>query len=112
MTNIVLGVSLGVIAFACLYLGKGIQKYAIEGYRKEGATRGEKGKNTGVWIVGLALTGSFTFIHLFALLYAPISVIAPIEGLGLIILCIFSYFVLEEPIDRMKSYGIILIIIG
>jgi uncharacterized membrane protein len=110
--EIILGILLAVIAYACLYLGKGIQKYAIEGYTKEGATHGEKGKNTGIWIVGTILTGSFMFIHLFALKFAPISVIAPLEGLGLIILCIFSYFVLKEPIDRTKSLGITLIVVG
>ncbi len=52
------------------------------------------------------------FIHLFALKYAPISVIAPFEGLGLIILCLFSYFILKEPMDRMKFIGIILIVLG
>lgn len=110
--NIFLGILLGVIAYACLYLGKGIQKYAIEGYRKEDASRGEKGKNTGIWIFGLTLTGSFLFIHWFALRFAPISVVAPIEGLGLIVLVIFSYFVLKEPIDRIKFYGISMIVTG
>ncbi len=110
--NLPLGILLAVIAYACLYLGKGVQKYAIVGYTKKGATKGEKGKNTGIWIGGLVLTGSFMFIHLFALKYSPISVIAPFEGLGLIILCLFSFFILKEPIDRIKVCGIIMIVVG
>lgn len=62
--------------------------------------------------MGLILTGSFMFIHLFSLKYAPISVIAPFEGLGLIILCTFSYFILKESIDRIKTVGIGLVIGG
>jgi len=110
--DIFLGVMLAIIAYACLYLGKGLQKFAVVGYTKKDATRGDKGRNTGIWIGGLVLTGAFMFIHLFALKFAPISVIAPFEGLGLIILCLFSYFILKEPIERMKLYGIILIVVG
>ncbi len=110
--DMVLGIILAIIAYACLYLGKGFQKFAVVGYTKKEATRTDKGRNTGIWIGGLILTGAFMFIHLFALKFAPISVIAPFEGLGLIILCLFSYFILKEPIDRMKLYGIILIVIG
>ncbi len=112
MTNVILGVLLAVIAYASLYLGKGIQKFAIVGYTQDGVTGGEKKKNMGIWIIGLVFTGAFMFIHLFALKFAPISIIAPIEGLGLIILCLFSYFVLKEPIDRIKSVGIALIVVG
>ena len=110
--NIPLGLILAVVAYVCLYLGKGVQKFALVGYTHDGATPGEKGKNVGIWIGGLVLTGSFMFIHLFALNYAPISSIAPFEGLGLIILCLFSYFILKEPIDHMKFIGMILIVIG
>ncbi|MHA1266266.1 MAG: DMT family transporter [Candidatus Helarchaeota archaeon] len=110
--NISLGILLAVIAYTCLYLGKGIQKFAIVGYTQKDAPKGEKGKHVGIWIGGLILTGAFMFIHLFALRYAPISVIAPFEGLGLLILCIFSYFILREPIDQMKAIGIIAIITG
>lgn len=106
------GILLAVIAYACLYLGKGLQKFAVVGYTRKDATRGDKGKNTGIWIGGLILTTSFMVIHLFALKFAPISAIAPFEGLGLIILCLFSYFILKEPINRLKSSGITLIVIG
>ncbi len=110
--NIPFGIILAVIAYACLYVGKGVQKFAIVGYTQDSTTRGEKGKNVGIWIMGLVLTGAFMFIHLFALKYAPISVIAPFEGLGLVILCFFSYFILKEPIDQIKAIGITLIVIG
>ncbi|MDD1776678.1 MAG: hypothetical protein LUQ65_00810 [Candidatus Helarchaeota archaeon] len=93
-------------------MGKGLQKFAVVGYTRKDATRGDKGKNTGIWIGGLILTTSFMVIHLFALKFAPISVIAPFEGMGLIILCLFSYFVLKEPINKIKSSGITLIVIG
>ena len=52
------------------------------------------------------------FIQWIALLFAPINLIAPIEGLGLIILVIFSYYVLKEPISKYQIFAIVLIISG
>lgn len=109
--EIISGLLLGIFAYISLYLGKGIQKFAIEGYKDRGKYKG-KGKNTGIWIFGTILTSLFMFIQWIALLYAPINIIAPIEGLGLVVLVIFSYFILKESISKSQIFGIILIIIG
>jgi len=107
--NIVIGISIGVIAYVLLNLGKGIQKMAIEGFKAE---KKIKGKNSGVWIGGTILTSLYMCIQWIALFFAPINVIAPLEGLGLIVLIIFSYFVLNEDITKIEIFGIILIIFG
>ena len=109
--EIIIGLILGVIAYISQYLGKAIQKFAIEGYKHRGRYVG-KVKNTGIWIFGTLLTAIYMFIQWIALLFAPINLIAPIEGLGLIILFIFSYYVLKESISKNQIFGVVLIISG
>lgn len=109
--EIIIGLVLGIIAYVSQYLGKGVQKFAIEGYKNRGKYAG-KGKNTGIWIFGTILTSIYMFIQWIALLFAPVNLIAPIEGLGLIVLFFFSYYVLKEPIDRNQIFAVVLIISG
>lgn len=92
-----------------LYLGKGIQKYAIEGLKVD---KSIKSKHSGIWIFGLILTTSYMFVQWIALFLAPINIIAPLEGIGLIVLVLFSYYVLHEDIYKIQIIGIILIIVG
>jgi len=107
--KIILGLIIGIIAYICLYLGKGIQKYAIEGFRND---KSQKGKNKRIWIFGFALTTSYMFIQWIALLYAPLNIIIPLGGIGLVVLILFSYFVLKEDISHIQIIGIALIITG
>jgi drug/metabolite transporter (DMT)-like permease len=107
--SIVIGFIIGIIGYLLLFLGKGIQKYAIEGLKEDKTI---KSKNSGLWFVGLAMTVSFMFIHWAALIFAPINLIAPLEGLGLIVLMVFSYYVIKEDIQRIQIIGVILIIFG
>lgn len=107
--EIVIGISIGIIAYVMLNLGKGIQKMAIEGYKIDKTI---KSKSSGFWIFGTILTSLYMFIQWIALFFAPINMIAPLEGVGLIVLIIFSYFVLDEDITFTEILGIVLIIIG
>jgi drug/metabolite transporter (DMT)-like permease len=107
--NIPLGFLIGLIAYITLYLGKGIQKYAIEGLKID---KKVKSKNSGIWLVGTILTALYTLIQLVALWLAPINVVAPLEAAGLIILIVFSYFVLKEEINKNEIIEIGLIVFG
>jgi len=109
--KIIIGLSIGFIAYTLLYLGKGIQKYAIERFKDQGKVK-FKNKNTGIWIFGTILTSVYMFIQWAALFFAPINLIAPIEALGLIVLAFFSYFILKEEISKLQIIGIALIIVG
>lgn len=106
---IVVGFTIGIIAYVMLYLGKGIQKYAIEGLKVD---KSIKSKHSGIWIFGLVLTTSYMLIQWLALLFAPINIIAPLGGIGLITLLLFSYFVLKEDILKIQILGVVLIIVG
>jgi uncharacterized membrane protein len=107
--NIIIGIMLGLVAYVLLNIGKGIQKMAIEGLKID---KKLKSKNSGVWIFGTILTSIYMFIQWLALIFAPVNVIAPLEGLGLVVLIIFSYFVLNEDITKLEIFGIVLIITG
>lgn len=109
--KIIIGLSIGIIAYTLLYLGKGFQKYAIERFKDQGKVK-VKNKNTGIWIFGTILTSVYMFIQWAALFFAPINLIAPIEALGLIVLAFFSYFILKEGISKLQIIGIALIIVG
>jgi uncharacterized membrane protein len=106
---IFLGIFIGIIAYGLLYLGKVIQKYAIESFKLEKAFNK---KHSGIWIGGTILTIIFLIIHWVALLLAPVNAIAPLEGIGLISFLLFSRILLKEKIIKIEILGIIFIIIG
>ena len=58
------------------------------------------------------MTSIYVFIQWAALIFAPVNLIAPLESLGLVVLILFSYFVLKEGISNLQIVGIILILIG
>jgi drug/metabolite transporter (DMT)-like permease len=107
--GIIFGIIIGIIAYVCLDVGKGIQKYAIEGFKEDKTV---KSKNSGIWIFGTILTSLYMFIQWAALFFAPINLIAPLEGIGLVVLLIFSYYVLKEQITKIEIVGVICIIAG
>ena len=107
MNGIIIGFFIGIIAYTLLYLGKGFQKYGIEILKEEKSL-----KNSIIWIFGTILTSLYMFIQWLALLYAPINIIAPLDAFGLIILMLFSYFVLKEGVKRIEIFGIVFISLG
>ncbi len=104
-----IGLIIGILAYVLLYLGKGIQKYAIEGLKID---KSIKSKHTGTWVFGTVLTTTYFFVQWAALFFAPINIIAPLGGIGLLVLILFSYYVLHEEIHKIQIIGIIFIIIG
>ena len=109
--ELALGILFGLVAYITLYIGKGVQKYAIEGFKEE---RTIKSKHSGIWIFGTVLTASFVFIQMIPLtvFHTPMNLIAPLEGVGLISLLFFSYFTLKESISKTEIFSVILIIVG
>jgi uncharacterized membrane protein len=107
--NILLGIVIGLISYSSLYLGKGIQKLAVEGIKGAGTLRS---RHSGIWIFGTVLTALPVFIQWAALLFAPVHLIAPLEGFGLIVLVLFSRTVLKEELSLSGILGIAGIITG
>ena len=109
--ELALGILFGLIAYITLYIGKGVQKYAIEGFKED---RKIKSKHSGIWIFGTILTASFVFIQMVPLtvFHTPMNLIAPLEGIGLVSLLLFSFFVLKESISKTEILSVVLIITG
>lgn len=107
--NLVLGILIGILSYSCLYLGKGIQKMGINGIK---ARKAIKKRESGIWVLGTVLTVIPMFIQWVALFFAPVNIIAPLEGIGLIVLVVFSYFALKEKITRQEFAGIACIAAG
>lgn len=93
--RIVLGLIIGFVSYSSLYLGKGIQKYAVEGIK---TAKSFKTKHSGIWLAGTLLTALPVFLQWAALLFAPVNLIAPLEGIGLIILLIYASRRLHEQL--------------
>lgn len=107
--NIIIGITIGLTAYILVNLGRGFQKMGLEGLKTE---KKVKSKHSGIWIFGSFLAIIYMFIQWIALLFAPINVIAPLEGVGLIVLVLFSYFILHEDISKTEILGISLITLG
>lgn len=106
---LIFGLVIGFVAYLLLYIGKGLQKYSIEGLKVDKTV---KSKHSGIWIFGTILTSIYMFVQWGALLFAPVNLIAPLEGIGLVVLLLFSFYVLKEAITRIEIIGVVLIIIG
>ena len=109
--ELALGIIVGLVAYITLYIGKGVQKYAIEGFKED---RTVKSKHSGIWIFGTILTASFMLIQIIPLtvFHTPMNLIAPLEGVGLVSLLFFSFFILKESISKTEILSVILIIAG
>jgi drug/metabolite transporter (DMT)-like permease len=104
-----LGLLIGLVSYTLLYLGKGVQKYAVEGIKETGSL---KSKHSGTWLIGTAMTGLPFFIQWVALFFSPVRLIAPLEGFGLLVLLAFSMIILGERPGPAAFAGGVLIAAG
>ena len=107
--RIFLGLTIGLVSYSSLYLGKGIQKYAVEGIK---SAKTLKTKHSGIWIAGTVLTALPVFLQWAALLFAPVNLIAPLEGIGLIILLLYASRKLKENISFTEAAAAGLVTLG
>ncbi|KAF5726150.1 magnesium transporter NIPA9 [Tripterygium wilfordii] len=64
------------------------------------------------WVIGFLMDICGALLMLRALSQAPVSVIQPVSGCGLAILCVFSHFYLKEVMNAIDWTGITLAGIG
>ncbi|NHI94083.1 MAG: hypothetical protein EAX96_16455 [Candidatus Lokiarchaeota archaeon] len=105
----IVAILLGIVATMLLNIGKGVSKF---GLKKLGEKIEPKKKYTAIWIIGILITSSSVIVNIFALDFGEASIVAALAGVGLVSLIIFSYFILNENLDKIVYSGITLTICG
>ncbi|MHA1156873.1 MAG: SMR family transporter, partial [Candidatus Heimdallarchaeota archaeon] len=116
MASTVLAIIFGIISYSLVNIGLALQK--------KGATSLPKIEKTSFWLnlknffsnkfwlIGILCTNvSFVFLAI-AMNQGPLSIVAPMQGVGLTVLLAFSFFYLKEKISIWEVFGIITIIAG
>ncbi len=110
--NIVwLGLSLGITWSLILHLAKSMERHGIEIFSRDKSFK-EKGKKPWIYIIGLILNNTSLLWQIIAMRYSSASVYASMFGIGLILLMLYSHYILEEEIKKSELIGAIFIIIG
>ena len=111
-----LSIGLAALAFSLLNVGLALEKKgasevpSIEG---AGALRSLKNFLTNrTWLVGFLLTNVQIVFLWIALGLGTMSLVAPMAGVGMVVLAAFSHFYLHETISRPMAFGIALVVAG
>ncbi|MCE7743281.1 MAG: hypothetical protein GOP50_12595 [Candidatus Heimdallarchaeota archaeon] len=118
MGGLLFGISIvsGLIFTALYNIGFVLEKKAIlklPPEKKEGVLNLLKSILTNkLWLLGLFLTIASMGFYYLALLWAPLSAVAPLSGFGLIVLIVYAHFDLKESLKKLELVGFALVIVG
>ncbi|MHA1514965.1 MAG: DMT family transporter [Candidatus Heimdallarchaeaceae archaeon] len=118
MVNFLFIISLlsGLASFAFYNVGFALEKKAIskmsEEIKKSTKTLLKSIITSKLWLFGAFLTIISIGFYYVALLWAPLSAIAPLSGFGIIILVLYAHLDLKETIGKTELFGIFLILGG
>lgn len=113
-SNLILAISIGILASLSMNIGKGIQKWKVAVLKhKMQALNPEHRTSLFIWMIGSVMTLVAGPLFSIALNYADQpSMVTSLGGIGLIGVVIFSKVVLKEHITKTKAAGAGLIVIG
>lgn len=113
-TQLLIGLLMGCSASICMNVGKGVQKLKVQVLKKgRGAFNRENRRDLLIWIVGMLMTVSASVFFSKALqMTDKSSIVSSLNGVGLIGLALFSYFVLKERVGPREMAAIFLVIAG
>ncbi|MHA1679378.1 MAG: hypothetical protein ACTSUE_00060 [Promethearchaeota archaeon] len=105
--GILWGMTFGLIGSCTLNLGKSIQKQGIE-------VKGSKARKGGIWILGSILSFIQPLFQSVGITFlgGDSTVYSAMLGAGIIIVLLYSHFVLKEEIQKIEVAGACLIIAG
>ena len=111
--KLVMDIALGCLASISMNLGKGIQKMKVVVWKTwPRVLAPENRRNFLIWCVGMLMTTVAGILFTKALKQAQPSIIASLNGVGLIALAVFSSIVLREKVGGREWGAIGLIIVG
>ncbi len=116
MASTVLAISFGIISYSLVNIGLVLQKKGaslLPNIEKTSFWHNLKNFFTNkFWLIGIICTNvSFVFLAI-AMNQGPLSIVSPMQGVGLIVLLVFSFLYLKEKIAICEIIGIITIVIG
>jgi drug/metabolite transporter (DMT)-like permease len=109
--SVVLGLLFGIINTLTLHLAKALERHGIEIFSRKKSFK-EKGKKPLIYIIGFTLNNTVFIWQILGTTFASAAVFSSVFGLGLILLMIYSRYILHEEISRVELIGAILITIG
>lgn len=109
--SVALGILFGIINTLVLHLAKGMERHGIEIFSKKKSLK-EKGKKPLIYIIGFTLNNTVFIWQILGTSFAPAAVFSSVFGLGLILLMIYSRYILHEEITSPELLGAILIVAG
>ncbi|MFW5826123.1 MAG: hypothetical protein ACOCVO_01060 [bacterium] len=113
MTSAYLGMLFGFINTSTLHLSKGMQRQGIETLRWWKLPRSERSSGKAfIYIGGVILNNMTPFWLILANRFAAPAYATGMFGLGLVVLLIYSHFILGEPVDPVNYAGAGLIVAG
>ncbi len=106
MNGTVIASLIGVIATTQIHISKGLQRYGIEGIRSNSElSAGRIKRRRAVYLIGILLNNLGFLWALLANMYAPTAYYTASFGFGLVVMMIFSEFILHEPITKLQHIG-------
>jgi drug/metabolite transporter (DMT)-like permease len=108
---IILGLFLGLISTLFVHLGKAMERHGIEIFKFKEKSY-EKKKKSKIYIIGFIFNQSVVLWQFIALQFASAAVFSSVFGIGLILLMLYSHYILHEEISYYEVLGTILIIMG
>ncbi len=118
MNGLLFGISIvsGLLYAALFNIGFVLEKKAIlkmPAEKKEGLLTLVKSILTNkLWLLGLLFTIASLVFNYIALLWAPLSAIAPLSGFGLIVLVVYAHLDLKESLKKIELLGFAFVVIG
>jgi len=108
---IVLGLLFGIVNTMVLHLAKAMERHGIEIFSRKKSFK-EKGKKPLIYIIGFTLNNTVVIWQIIGTTFASATVFSSVFGLGLILLMLYSHYILREEIKASELIGAILIVFG
>ncbi|MFX0001049.1 MAG: EamA family transporter [Candidatus Hodarchaeota archaeon] len=109
--SVVLGLLFGIVSTLVLHLAKAMERHGIEIFSRKKSFK-EKGKKPLIYIIGFVLNSTIFIWQILGTSFASAAVFSSVFGLGLILLMLYSHYILHEEIDKKELIGAVLIVIG
>lgn len=108
---IAIGLFFGIVSTLCVHLGKAMERQGIEIYSKDKKLK-DKGKKPIIYLVGVVFNNSVVLWQILSMQFTSAAVFSSVFGLGLILLMLYSHYILHEEIQKSEIFGAMFIIVG